>query len=185
MDLLTIFLIAAGLSMDAFAVSLSTGMALRCTAIDAFKLAFFFGFFQFLMPVIGWAGASRFSDLISSFDHWIAFGLLGFVGVRMIRSGLDAKGETHTKDPSRGGTMVMLSVATSIDAFAIGLTLAMLQVDILYPSVVIGVVTGILSLIGLLVGGRLGLAFGKRMEVIGGVLLIFIGFRVLLSHLLA
>jgi putative Mn2+ efflux pump MntP len=181
-----ILVMAVGLAMDCFAVSLgigTTGYANNPRAL--FRLSYHFGLFQALMPVLGWLVGTQISGLVSSFDHWIAFGLLAFVGVRMIRSGLDAEGESHTKDPSRGGTMVMLSVATSIDAFAIGLTLAMLQVDILYPSVVIGVVTGILSLIGLLLGGRLGAAFGKRMEVIGGVLLIFIGLRVLLSHLLA
>jgi len=177
---------AVGLAMDCFAVSLgigTTGYANNPRAL--FRLSYHFGLFQALMPVLGWLVGIQISGLVSSLDHWIAFGLLGFVGVRMIRSGLDTEGESHTKDPSRGGTMVLLSVATSIDAFAIGLTLAMLNVEILYPSLVIGVITGILSLIGLLVGGRLGAKFGKRMEIIGGVLLIFIGFRVLLSHLVA
>jgi len=186
MSLSEVLVMAVGLAMDCFAVSLgigTTGYANNRRAL--FRLSYHFGLFQALMPVLGWVVGTQISGLVSSFDHWIAFGLLAFVGVRMIRSGLDAEGESHTKDPSRGGTMVMLSVATSIDAFAIGLTLAMLQVDILYPSVVIGVVTGILSLIGLLLGSRLGAAFGKRMEVFGGVLLIFIGLRVLLSHLLA
>jgi putative Mn2+ efflux pump MntP len=186
MSFTEILVMAVGLAMDCFAVSLgigTTGYANNPRAL--FRLAYHFGLFQALMPVLGWLVGTQVSGLVSSFDHWIAFGLLGFVGVRMIRSGLDAEGKSHTKDPSRGGTMVMLSVATSIDAFAIGLTLAMLQVDILYPSVVIGVVTGILSLIGLLLGSRLGAAFGKRMEVVGGVLLIIIGLRVLLSHLLA
>ena len=185
MSFFEVLLMAVGLAMDCFAVSLgigTTGYANNPRSL--FRLSYHFGLFQALMPVLGWVVGTQVSGLVSSFDHWIAFGLLAFVGVRMIRSGLDSEGESHTKDPSRGGTLVMLSVATSIDAFAIGLTLAMLQVNILYPSVVIGVVTGVLSLIGLLLGNRLGLKFGKRMEVIGGVLLILIGFRVLLSHIL-
>jgi manganese efflux pump family protein len=100
----------------------------------------------------------------------------------MIRAGLDPHGESHTGDPSRGGTLIMLSIATSIDAFAIGLSLAMLRVSIWYPAVVIGVVTGGLSLAALLVGHRLGKAFGKRMEVLGGLILIGIGLRVVISH---
>jgi manganese efflux pump family protein len=185
MSFFEVLLIAVGLAMDCFAVSLgigTTGFANNPRSL--FRLSYHFGLFQALMPVLGWVVGTQVSDFVSSFDHWIAFGLLAFVGVRMIRSGLDAEGESHTKDPSRGGTLVMLSVATSIDAFAIGLTLAMLQVNILYPSLVIGVVAGILSLVGLLVGNRLGLAFGKRMEIIGGILLILIGLRVLLSHIL-
>jgi manganese efflux pump family protein len=185
MSFFEVLLMAVGLAMDCFAVSLgigTTGYANNPRSL--FRLSYHFGLFQALMPVLGWVVGTQVSSLVSSFDHWIAFGLLAFVGVRMIRSGLDSEGESHTKDPSRGGTLVMLSVATSIDAFAIGLTLAMLQVNILYPSAVIGLVTGVLSLIGLLLGNRLGLKFGKRMEVIGGVLLILIGFRVLLSHIL-
>jgi manganese efflux pump family protein len=185
MSFFEVLLMAVGLAMDCFAVSLGIGTTGYANSPRSlFRLSYHFGLFQALMPVLGWVIGTQISSLVSSFDHWIAFALLAFVGVRMIRSGLDAEGESHTKDPSRGGTLVMLSVATSIDAFAIGLTLAMLQVNIFYPSLVIGVVTGILSLIGLLVGNRLGLAFGKRMEVIGGVLLILIGLRVLLSHML-
>jgi len=110
-------------------------------------------------------------------------GLLAFVGIRMIRSGLGHADEAGRADPSKGGTLVMLSVATSIDAFAVGLTLAMLQVQILYPSVVIGVVTAGLSLSALLLGNRLGETFGRRMEVIGGLILIGIGLRLVLAHL--
>jgi putative Mn2+ efflux pump MntP len=102
----------------------------------------------------------------------------------MIRSGLDSNGESHVNDPSRGGTLIMLAVATSIDAFAIGLSLAMLRVNILYPAVIIGLVTGGLCLAALLLGHRLGKVFGKRMEILGGLILIGIGIRVVLSHLL-
>lgn len=136
------------------------------------------------MPILGWLGGNTVAHIISRFDHWVAMGLLAFVGIRMIRSGLDADGESFTGDPSRGSTLMVLCVATSIDALAIGLSLSMLNVSILYPSVVIGVVTAGLSLVGLLIGHKLGAAFGKRMEILGGIILIGIGLRVLVTHLL-
>jgi putative Mn2+ efflux pump MntP len=181
-----VLLIAVSMAMDAFAVSLGIGTSRQAnTPRPIFRLSFHFGLFQFLMPILGWLAGSSIAALISNFDHWVALGLLAFVGGRMIRSGLDSDGAPSPNDPSRGGTLIMLCIATSIDAFAIGLSLAMLRVNILYPSVVIGVVTAGLSLTGLLIGHRLGEAFGKRMEVLGGVILIVIGLRVLISHLMA
>jgi putative Mn2+ efflux pump MntP len=185
MNLAEILLIAVGLAMDSFAVSLGAGTTGFINGPrPIFRLSFHFGLFQALMPILGWLAGSRVASLISSFDHWIAMGLLAFVGIRMIRSGLGHADEAGRADPSKGGTLVMLSVATSIDAFAVGLTLAMLQVQILYPSVVIGVVTAGLSLSALLLGNRLGETFGRRMEVIGGLILIGIGLRLVLAHLL-
>lgn len=184
MDFASILLIAIGMAMDASAVSLgigTTGLASQPRPI--FRLSFHFGLFQFFMPILGWLAGSTIASLISQFDHWVAMGLLTFVGARMIRSGLDPENETYSGDPSRGGTLVMLSVATSIDAFAIGLSLAMLQVSILYPSIVIGLVTAGLSLMGLLIGHKLGSRFGSRMEMLGGLILIGIGLRVVISHL--
>lgn len=168
--------------MDAFAVSLSTGMALRCTAIDAFKLAFFFGFFQFLMPVIGWAGASRFSDLISTVDHWIAFALLFFIGSKMIY-------ESIKKDEDREclvldlKTLFTLAIATSIDALAVGISFAFLNVSILMPVVVIGLVTFGFSLAGVYIGKKSGHFFEKKMELAGGIILIIIGIKILTEHI--
>ncbi|PWH17645.1 MAG: manganese efflux pump [Ardenticatenia bacterium] len=184
MSLWDILLIAVGLAMDAFAVSLGIGTTrVACAPRPIFRLSFHFGFFQFMMPVLGWLAGSRFATLIGEVDHWVAFGLLAFVGGRMIRSGLDADATAFGCDPSRGRMLITLSIATSIDAFAVGLSLAMLRVDILYPSAIIGVVTGTLSLIGLLIGHRLGVLFGKRMEIVGGLILIGIGMRILMSHL--
>ena len=183
MGLLEILVIAVGLAMDAFAVSLGAGASGRAVGGRAvFRLSFHFGLFQFMMPVVGWFLGSRIVSLLSSVDHWIAFGLLTFVGVRMIRSGFEPDGGIDTTDPSRGFTLLMLCVATSIDALAIGLSLAVLRVKIWYPSVVIGVVTSGLSLIGLRLGARLGVKFGKRMEVAGGAILILLGLHILLSH---
>jgi len=185
MSIAELFLMAVGLAMDCFAVSLGIGTTRYASGRrPLFRLSFHFGLFQALMPVLGWLVGTQVANLVSAFDHWLAFGLLGLVGVRMIRSGLDADSESHSKDPSRGSTLILLSIATSIDAFAIGLTLAMLQVQILFPVLVIGLVAGGLSLFGLKVGNRLGQSFGKRMEIVGGVILILIGIRVLLSHML-
>jgi manganese efflux pump family protein len=185
MSFAEVLLIAVSMAMDAFAVSLGIGTSRQAsTPRPIFRLSFHFGLFQFFMPILGWLAGTRIATLISAFDHWVALALLAFVGGRMIRSGLDADSAPSPNDPSRGGTLVMLSIATSIDAFAIGLSLAMLRVAILYPSLVIGVVTAGLSLTGLLIGHRLGEAFGKRMEVLGGVILIGIGLRVLISHLM-
>ncbi len=181
-----ILVIAVGLAMDAAAVSLAaaaSGFAGNPRAV--FRLAFHFGLFQFMMPVLGWFMGVGFVSYFKSFDHWIAFGLLAFVGGRMVMSGLDRSQTLIQKDPSRGMTMVMLSVATSIDALAIGLSLAMMDINIWYPSVMIGIITSAMSLGAIALGKRLGTLFGKRMEILGGVILISIGTRILVSELMA
>jgi putative Mn2+ efflux pump MntP len=178
-----VLFVALGLAMDAFAVSLGAGATRFVNGPrPVFRLSFHFGLFQALMPVLGWIGGTLIAGYISGWDHWIAFALLAFVGVRMIRSGADKDGECYEVDPSRGSTLIMLSVATSIDAFAVGLSLAMLSINILYPAVVIGVVAAALSAAGLALGHRLGCRFGKSMEIVGGFILIIIGLRVVLSH---
>jgi len=179
-----ILAVAVGLAMDAFAVSIGIGTTREARgARPIFRLAFHFGLFQFLMPVLGWGVGSAFATAIAAVDHWVALALLSFVGVRMIRSGLAPADNPRRPNPSRGWTLVMLSVAVSIDALAVGLSLAMLNVRIVYPSVVIGVVTGALSWLGLALGHRLGQRLGARMEIAGGLLLIAIGVRILLDHL--
>ena len=186
MSLLDIVLIAVGLAMDASAVSLAaaaSGYAGNARAV--FRLAFHFGLFQFMMPVLGWFLGVGFVSYFKAFDHWVAFGLLAFVGGRMVLSGIRGDGDAIVRDPSRGLTMVMLSIATSIDALAIGLSLAMMDVNIWYPSLVIGLITAGLSLAAIAVGKRMGTLLGKRMEIVGGVVLIFIGLRILVSELLA
>ncbi len=184
MSIVEVLLIAVGLAMDAFAVSLGIGTTGQAKGRrPVFRLSFHFGLFQCLMPILGWLVGSRIEFLVGQVDHWIAFALLGFVGGRMIRSGLEADGETYNGDPSRGRTLVMLAVATSIDAMAVGLSLAMLGVEIVSPSIIIGIVTGTLSLVGLGIGYRLGETFGKRMEIVGGLILVAIGLRILVTHL--
>jgi manganese efflux pump family protein len=185
MGFATSFFIAVGLAMDAFAVSLGIGAAGQaCRPRPVFRLSFHMGLFQGLMTFLGWLAGSTIAGLISSFDHWIALVLLAFVGLRMVRSGLDPHPESQPCDPSRGGSLVMISIATSIDAMAVGLSLAMLDISIVEPSLLIAVVTLLLSLFGLLAGSQLGLRFGKRMEIFGGLILVGIGIRILITHML-
>ena len=143
----------------------------------------FFGLFQAILPVVGWLFGNTIEPYVKGVDHWVAFGLLAFVGFRMVRSGLSNDDEESPKDPSRGLTMVMLSIAVSIDALAVGLSLGVLGVNIWTPALIIGLVTGALSLVGLRVGNGLGKRYGKPVEVLGGLVLIGIGVRIVTSHL--
>ena len=186
MLLIDVLLIAVGLAMDACVVSAGAGASGRSSGRRAgFRLGFHFGLFQFLMPILGWFAGLTIAGAIASVDHWIAFLLLGIVGGRMIRSGLKAEEETDAGDPSKGWSLLMLSIATSIDALAVGFSLAMIGVDIWFPAVVIGLVTAAMSVAGLRLGASLGSRFGHRMEVAGGVILIFVGARIVFEHLTA
>jgi len=177
-------LIALGLAMDAFAVSLGVGTGSSSYSTRSkVRLAFHFGVFQAGMTLFGWLGGTTIEPLIRSFDHWMAFLLLGYVGGKMVWSGLHQDRESYPSDPTRGGLMVLLSVATSLDALAVGLSMAILRAPILIPSLVIGVVAFLLSAVGLFCGCYFGGRFGKRMEIVGGLLLVGIGLRILLDHL--
>jgi manganese efflux pump family protein len=183
LDLLNILAIAAGLSMDAFAVSIATGLSLeKVTHRHTFRMAFHFGLFQFLMPVIGWFAGSYLAGYIEQYDHWIAFGLLGFVGGKMLWESMQKAEKRSTADPTRGVMLMTLSIATSIDALAVGLTMAFLRVPVWLPSIVIGVVTACLSTIGIYFGSRIGNRWSHWAEIAGGVVLILIGVKILLSH---
>jgi len=185
-DVLTIFGIAVALAMDAFAVALAAGVTLeRITGRHLFRFGFHFGLFQAMMPVIGWLAGITVQQWISAYDHWIAFGLLAFVGIKMIREAFEETDEeTSPTDPTRGLTMVMLAVATSIDALAVGLSLGMLEVSVWLPAVVIGLVCGVLTVVGMLLGGRIGSLWGKRVEIFGGLVLCGIGVKIVLEHTL-
>ena len=185
LPLITILGIALGLAMDAFAVSLGASAVLRnVTPRHYFRFAFHFGLFQFLMPVLGWLGGSTVARLTASFDHWVAFGLLAFVGAKMIREALaDGAEERLRGDPTRGWSLLGLSVATSIDALAVGFSFALLDVSVWYPSVIIGVIAAGMTLLGMRLGGRLGHRFGRIMDVAGGLVLLAIGARILWQHL--
>ncbi len=179
-----VLLIALSMAMDAFAVCLVAGSLRQASGPrPAFRLSFHFGLFQFIMPVLGWLAGRTLEPLIRNYDHWIAFGLLAFVGVRMIYAALRGD-EAQPADPSRGVTLIVLSIAVSIDALAVGLSLGVLGISVWYPAIIIGVVTSLLSLVGLGLGQNFGTRLGKPVEIIGGLVLIGIGVRILLSHLL-
>ncbi len=183
MSLAYLLLIAVGLAMDAFAVSTACGVQIAVVRYGhVLRVALAFGFFQFMMPVIGWFAGSTFSGWLEAVDHWVAFGLLTVIGVRMIWESFREE-ETPDRDPTRGWHLLVLAVATSIDALAVGLGLAFLGVSIWIPSLVIGIVAAILSAVGALFGCRLGRRFGVWAERAGGLVLIGIGVKILIEHL--
>ena len=185
MAFFTILVIAIGLSMDAVAVSLGVGATEHAKdRRSKLRLAMHFGIFQTGMTLLGWLAGSAVEQFISAVDHWVAFGLLSYVGITMIRSGFHPDIASYPTNPSKGNLLVMLSLATSLDAMAVGLSMAILHVVIIYPAVVIGLVTFGLSVAALFLGNKLGEKFGKKMEVIGGVVLICVGLEILATHLL-
>jgi len=182
----TVFFIALALAMDAFAVAVGVGVALgKPTRIQGFRLAVFFGFFQWGMSIVGWLSGRWILFTIQAIDHWIAFFLLLFVGGKMILESFQKAGQRIGKksDPTKGATLILLSAATSIDALAVGLSFALLDVSIHFPAAVIGTVAFCLSLLGTALGPRLGGPFGRRAELIGGGVLIVIGVKILVEHL--
>jgi putative Mn2+ efflux pump MntP len=183
MDLFTIVLIAIGLAMDAFAVSIVKGMTITYDRRkSALLLGSFFGFFQMFMPVVGWLAGLSFRDIIMSVDHWIAFGLLALIGSKMIYDSIKREDEKH--DVRLQLTSVFtLAIATSIDALMVGLSFAFLELSIFEPILVIGVVTFGLSVLGFTFGCGMGKVLGKHMKILGGFILILIGIRILLEHL--
>ncbi len=181
-----LLLIAVGLSMDAFAVSVCKGLGMRRLNLRvALVLAFLFGVFQAGMPVIGWLLGSQFLWLIEPVDHWIAFGLLGFIGGKMILDAVRGEQEDDggTVDRVAWGEFLMLAVATSIDALAVGISFAALSVEIVPSVALIGIVTFVLSLVGVMVGHVFGSRFERPAQLVGGVVLVLIGVKVLLEHL--
>ncbi|MDP8267965.1 MAG: manganese efflux pump MntP family protein [Candidatus Tenebribacter davisii] len=184
MNIVTIILIAFGLAMDAFAVSIASGVTLKCFKVcPAIRVAFFFGGFQALMPVLGWLAGTSFQHYIAAFDHWVAFGLLTFIGGKMIyESFLFGKTKSNC-DPNKLSTVFILAIATSIDALAVGLSFAVLNIQIIQPAIIIGIITFILSLLGVYLGGKIGSLFENKIELIGGIVLIGIGLKILIEHL--
>ena len=184
MDFLSLFLLAVGLSMDAFAVSICKGLALKKIQFKhALIVGLWFGGFQALMPVIGYFLGAQFKDAIASYDHWIAFGLLILIGGNMIREAVFDKDEPETDSALSFRSMLVLAVATSIDALAVGVTFAFLDVNIWTSVALIGVTTCILSMLGVKVGSVFGAKYEKTAEFIGGVILILLGVKILLEHL--
>lgn len=185
MPTLTILLIAVGLSMDAFAVAISFGLGMRVLHLRyAFRIALFFGAFQALMPVIGYLAGLSIRGFLEGFDHWIAFILLGFIGSKMIYEAFALDDDQNPMNPQDILLLFTLAVATSIDALAVGLSLSFLKVSILRPAMIIGIITLVISFLGVLIGQRLGHLFEKKIEILGGLILIGIGIKILCEHIL-
>ncbi len=183
MDLLIILLVALGLSVDSFAVSVANGLAIKNISwVEKLKIAITLSVFQALMPLIGWYAGIEIADYIKEIDHWVAFILLSIIGLKMIYDTLsddDDKGnETLTNSK-----LIAQSIATSIDAFAVGISFALIDINIVMPVIIIGVITFLASIIGLQVGKFMGARFGKFIEIFGGIVLISIGVKILIEHL--
>lgn len=184
-DFSTIFLTALGLSADCFAVALSISISRRRLLLrDFIRFPVAFGFFQALMLVIGWLVGSTIVEFISAYDHWLAFGLLAIIGGKMIWESFHENEDGDERDINRLFTLLALSIATSIDSLAAGLSYAFLNVDILLAGVTTGLVSFIVPLIGYYIGKKVGTLVGKRAETAGGIILVLIGIRILLEHLL-
>lgn len=185
MTLFELFVIAVGLSMDAFAVSVCKGLAMKkCTWTKAGVVGLYFGGFQAFMPFVGYMLGVQFKDVITSIDHWVAFILLGIIGVNMIREARSGCDECQDTDESLDvRTMLGLAVATSIDALAVGVTFAFLRVEIVPAVSFIGMITFTLSVAGVKIGNIFGTKYKSKAELAGGVILVFMGVKILLSHL--
>lgn len=184
MSAYTIVFIAFGLAMDAFAVSVTSGFTIKQLHVKhALRIAAFFGIFQAVMPLVGWLAGLGFRGLISGIDHWVAFGLLSFIGLKMIYESTKMGPDRRTTDPLNIFVLLLLSVATSMDALAVGLSLSLLKVSIISPAIIIGLITFGLSFLGVYVGDRFGHFFENKIEVAGGLILIAIGVKILVEHL--
>jgi len=184
MNLVTIFLIAVGLGVDAFSVAIGIGATNdKKSWGPVLRLAAAFGLFQFVMPIIGWLAGLTVVKIIASFDHWIAFVLLVLVGGKMLWEGFEEESDEEKADQTRGWPLLMLSIATSIDALAVGFSFSILKNQILLPAVIIGIVCFLMTVIGMIFGKVLAKIFGKKVEIFGGLVLIGIGIKILIDHL--
>ena len=183
MTVFTIIFTAIGLAMDAFAVSVTSGLTIKkIKTRDALTIAAFFGGFQGIMPVLGWAGGALLRKYIGGFGYWLAFVLLAFIGAKMIYESTDT--ESEAQNPLDLRVLLILAVATSIDAFGVGLSFSLLKMPITYPALIIAAITFILSFAGVHIGNRFGHLFEKKAELAGGIILILIGLKIIADHLL-
>ncbi len=186
LDLISILIIAIGLSADCFAVAFSGCIAMKSISKKQVVIASLsFGIFQALMPLLGWLAGQTVVGYIADYDHWLAFALLAFIGGKMVWESFRNKDDSCRTDITKWSTLLTLSVATSIDALAVGLTFAFLEVNIALACGVIGATAFLISILGFVLGRKAGRVLGKRAELIGGLVLIAIGLRILLSHLLS
>ncbi|MFZ4401510.1 MAG: manganese efflux pump MntP family protein [Bacteroidales bacterium] len=185
MDYISLILIAIGLSFDTFAVSVSTGLILKKIKFQqALKVAFVLAFLQSLMPLIGWFAGKQISQYIGKFDHWIAFVLLSILGVKMIIESFKNDDNNKNFNPLKFNVLLGMGIATSIDALVVGISFAFLDTNIWIAILFIGVVTFLFAMLGMLFGKKIGSKFGKRIEVLGGFILIAIGLKILLGHVI-
>ena len=183
LEFITIFLIAIGLCFDSFAVSVSSGLMMKhISFLDAMKISFSLAFFQGIMPLLGWLAGKRISGYLSNYDHWIAFGLLVIIGLRMIWESQKPE-ENKSFNPLNIWFIIYMSIATSIDALIVGLSFAFLKTNIYVSIIIIGIVTFIAAMLGILFGKKAGTQFGKKMEILGGIILIVIALKILIEHL--
>ena len=186
MDLITPALIGIALSMDCLAVSLAVGTSTKENLVNtALVIALCFGAFQAGMTLIGWAAGTGLTMVIAGFDHWLAFLLLAIIGAKMIHEGFEDPEEEETLSALRFAPVMLLSLATSIDALAVGVSFAFLQMSVLVPALIIGAVAFIISFFGVMSGMKLKSILGKRIEIVGGLILIAIGLNVLFTHITA
>ncbi len=185
MDFFSILVIAVGLAMDAFAVSVASGVAIKQMGLrQTLTIAASFAIFQALMPIVGWLAGLSFRDYIAAYDHWIAFGLLAGIGIKMIYEAYQLEEDEDIEPSMSGGRLLLLSIATSIDALAVGLSFSVLNVTIIAPALIIGFVTGGISHAGIILGRKVGHLFEGKIEIIGGVILILIGLKILLENVI-
>lgn len=183
MNFVFIIFIAFALALDAFAVSVAAAAFLgQLGGRQKFRLSFHFGLFQFMMPLLGWLAGSNIVRYIARYDHWIAFTILAVIGVKMIVDANHPEMRHFSKDITRGWSLVTLSVATSIDALAVGFSIGIIKDHILLPAVIIGLVAAGMSLIGMKLGILLSQKFGQKISVVGGIVLILIGFHIVVDH---
>lgn len=181
MTILQLIILAVGLSMDAFAVSICKGLELKDINYNkSIKIALYFGLFQGLMPLIGYLLGNIFKDVIINLDHWLAFGLLSFIGINLIK---DSNTEIEINDKIDFKSMILLSIATSIDALAVGITLSVLKINIIISVLIITIITFINCFIGTIIGNKLGNKISKSAKIIGGIILIITGLKILIEHL--
>ena len=184
MEFFTVTLIGIGLAMDCFAVSITSGIAIKNLRIShALQIALFFGSFQALMPVIGWLAGLGLRDFITGVDHWVAFGLLGSIGLKMIYESAKLESDKKESNPLNIYVLSMLSIATSIDALAIGVSFAFLKISLVISIIIIGTITFLLSFIGVFIGNRTGHFFENKIQFAGGLILIGMGTKILIEHL--
>lgn len=184
MEIFNIIIIAFGLAMDAFAVSITSGLSIKNLKIKhAFLIAVFFGMFQAFMPIIGWFAGLGLREFIESVDHWVAFILLSVIGCKMIYESIKIESIERRTNPLNIYILLMLSIATSIDALAVGISFSILMISIITPIIIIGVVTFLLSFFGVYIGNKKGHFFEGKIEILGGIILIFIGLKILIEHI--